>query len=133
MADEALQIEALWSGINDPTTGQSYSGAIVATFASGTSTAKAVFEDKGKTLPTAAGKSHASPSIRRFARELGVDLSSLAGSGRKGRIKKDDVKAFVKSIMAGGVKTAINARRRNARPTKPATVKNRTLSTTMNA
>jgi pyruvate dehydrogenase E2 component (dihydrolipoamide acetyltransferase) len=46
------------------------------------------------------GKSHASPSIRRFARELGVDLTRLAGSGRKGRITHDDVKSFVKGVIS---------------------------------
>lgn len=45
---------------------------------------------------------HASPSIRRFARELGVDLGRVAGTGRKGRILKEDVQGFVKQIMAGG-------------------------------
>jgi pyruvate dehydrogenase E2 component (dihydrolipoyllysine-residue acetyltransferase) len=46
-------------------------------------------------------KAHASPSIRRFARELGVDLGLVYGSGSKGRILKEDVKAFTKSIMSG--------------------------------
>ncbi len=46
-------------------------------------------------------KAHASPSIRRFARELGIDLGLVYGSGPKGRILKDDVKAFTKSIMSG--------------------------------
>ena len=45
-------------------------------------------------------KSHASPSIRRFARELGADLSLVNGSGRKGRITHDDVKAFVKGELS---------------------------------
>lgn len=45
---------------------------------------------------------HASPSIRRFARELGVDLGRVAGTGRKGRILKEDVQGFVKQVMAGG-------------------------------
>ena len=45
---------------------------------------------------------HASPSVRRFARELGVDLGKAKGSGLKGRVTEDDVKAFVKSLMAGG-------------------------------
>ncbi len=44
-------------------------------------------------------KSHASPSIRRFARELGADLSLINGSGRKGRITQDDVKAFIKGEL----------------------------------
>ncbi len=46
-------------------------------------------------------KAHASPSVRRFARELGVDLGLVYGSGPKGRILKEDVKAFTKSIMSG--------------------------------
>jgi pyruvate dehydrogenase E2 component (dihydrolipoyllysine-residue acetyltransferase) len=46
-------------------------------------------------------KAHASPSIRRFARELGVDLGLIYGTGTKGRILKEDVKAFTKSIMSG--------------------------------
>ena len=49
-----------------------------------------------------AGKAHASPSIRRFARELGVDLTKVSASGRKGRIVKSDVKAHVKNIMLNG-------------------------------
>ncbi len=44
-------------------------------------------------------KSHAGPSVRKLARELGVDLSKVKGSGRKGRIVEDDVKGFVKAIM----------------------------------
>ncbi|MFP4244741.1 MAG: dihydrolipoyllysine-residue acetyltransferase [Ectothiorhodospira sp.] len=47
-------------------------------------------------------KAHASPSVRRFARELGVDLGQVQGSGRKGRILKEDVQAFVKRSLARG-------------------------------
>ena len=43
---------------------------------------------------------HASPSVRRFARELGVDLARVTGSGFKGRISEDDVKAYVKKALA---------------------------------
>lgn len=42
---------------------------------------------------------HASPSVRRFARELGVDLTKVEGTGRKGRISMDDVRGFVKRAM----------------------------------
>jgi pyruvate dehydrogenase E2 component (dihydrolipoamide acetyltransferase) len=49
-----------------------------------------------------AGKAHASPSIRKFARELGVDLSRVPGTGPKGRINQQDVQNFVKGVMAGG-------------------------------
>ncbi len=48
---------------------------------------------------------HASPSIRKFARELGVPLAEVKGSGLKGRITQDDVQAFIKGVMAGDVKT----------------------------
>lgn len=52
--------------------------------------------------PKVATKSHASPSIRRFARELGVDLSMITGSSRKGRISKGDVTGFVKGLLTSG-------------------------------
>ncbi|MGA0186861.1 MAG: 2-oxo acid dehydrogenase subunit E2, partial [Burkholderiaceae bacterium] len=54
--------------------------------------------------PAAAGTGslpHASPSVRKFARELGVDLSRIQGSGPKGRITADDVRGFVKGVMSG--------------------------------
>ena len=58
--------------------------------------------------PTTAqvGLPHASPSIRRLARELGVPLTEVAGSGPKGRILQADVQGFVKGVMAGAVQTA---------------------------
>jgi pyruvate dehydrogenase E2 component (dihydrolipoamide acetyltransferase) len=46
-------------------------------------------------------KAHASPSVRRYARELGVDVALVAGSGPKGRITQADVQAFVKGVMSG--------------------------------
>jgi pyruvate dehydrogenase E2 component (dihydrolipoamide acetyltransferase) len=52
------------------------------------------------------GTAHASPSVRKFARELGVSLGSVRGSGEKGRILLDDVKAFVKLVMTGGAAVA---------------------------
>lgn len=48
-------------------------------------------------------KYHATPSVRSFSRELGVDLSKITGTGPKGRIKREDVSALVKSVMAEGV------------------------------
>jgi len=45
---------------------------------------------------------HASPSVRKFARELGVNLSRVKGSGPKGRITAEDVRGFVKQALAGG-------------------------------
>ncbi|HET9485071.1 MAG TPA: dihydrolipoyllysine-residue acetyltransferase [Xanthomonadales bacterium] len=54
--------------------------------------------DSSQVMPAAVP--HASPAIRRFARELGVDLSKVTGAGRKGRITKEDVQAFVKQALA---------------------------------
>jgi len=45
-------------------------------------------------------RAHASPSVRRFARELGVDLGRVSGTGLKGRITHEDVKSFVKGVLA---------------------------------
>ncbi|MEQ1629766.1 MAG: 2-oxo acid dehydrogenase subunit E2, partial [Gallionella sp.] len=45
-------------------------------------------------------KAHASPAIRRFARELGVDISQVPGGGDKGRVTKDDVQNYVKAVVS---------------------------------
>jgi pyruvate dehydrogenase E2 component (dihydrolipoamide acetyltransferase) len=55
--------------------------------------AEAVIDEK------AFSQAYASPSVRKFARELGADLGKIKGTGTKGRITPDDVKAFVKSIL----------------------------------
>lgn len=55
-----------------------------------------------ETSASPASLPHASPSVRKFARELGVDLSQVKGSGAKGRITQEDVQGFVKGIMQGG-------------------------------
>ena len=53
----------------------------------------------------AAGLPHASPSVRKFARELGVPLAEVKGTGLKGRITPDDVQAFTRSVMSGSLQT----------------------------
>jgi len=72
--------------------------------------------DPGDTLQVAAGlsralppvneegiaRAHASPSVRKFARELGADLMRIQGRGQKGRITEEDVKAYVKAALANG-------------------------------
>jgi pyruvate dehydrogenase E2 component (dihydrolipoamide acetyltransferase) len=69
-----------------------------------------------RTLPTAAlppheptapaaSLPHASPSVRKFARELGVPLEEVKGTGPKGRITQEDVQAFTKRVMTGEVQT----------------------------
>ena len=60
--------------------------------------------DANATLP--ANIPYASPAVRRFARELGADLIQVAGSGRGGRIVREDVTAFVKSILTGAARPA---------------------------
>ena len=55
--------------------------------------------EPGKIDEAAFRKAHASPSVRKFARELGVDLSKLSGSGRKNRITKEDVQSYVKQAV----------------------------------
>ncbi len=55
------------------------------------------------------GLPHASPSVRKFARELGVPLEEIKGSGPKGRITQEDIQAFTRQVMAGGVQTKAQA------------------------
>ena len=59
-------------------------------------------------MPVAAGNdvSHASPAVRKYARELGVNVTLVKGSGPKGRITQEDVQAFVKGVMSGATPTA---------------------------
>jgi pyruvate dehydrogenase E2 component (dihydrolipoamide acetyltransferase) len=59
---------------------------------------------------------HASPSVRRFARELGVPLEEVQGSGQKGRITPTDVQSFVKGVMAGTAQTAAQRAKASSAP-----------------
>ncbi|MGJ3704502.1 dihydrolipoyllysine-residue acetyltransferase [Variovorax sp. AFSI2.2] len=52
---------------------------------------------------------HASPSVRKFARELGVPLEEVKGSGPKGRITQEDVQSFTKAVMSGQASTKASA------------------------
>lgn len=54
-------------------------------------------------------RAHASPSVRKFARELGVDLGRVQGSGPKGRVLHEDVQGFVKSVMTSAVASSLAA------------------------
>ncbi len=62
--------------------------------------AQAPVAPEGRTAP---GRAHASPAIRKLARELGVDLSRVNGTGPHGRVLQEDVQRFVKEAMAGAV------------------------------
>ena len=67
-------------------------------------------EGRGEGVAAASGvKPHASPSVRKFARELGVDLTRVNASGPKGRILHEDVQGFVKGVMQGGAAPAAAA------------------------
>ncbi|MBU3557678.1 dihydrolipoyllysine-residue acetyltransferase [Polynucleobacter sp. Ross1-W9] len=59
--------------------------------------------------PVDAAVSHASPSVRKFARELGVTVTQVKGSGPKGRITQEDVQSFVKAAMSGGAASSAAA------------------------
>jgi pyruvate dehydrogenase E2 component (dihydrolipoamide acetyltransferase) len=61
----------------------------------------AVAAQKLEVPVSTAGLPHASPSVRKFARELGVDLTAVTGSGPKSRITQEDVQGFVKAALAG--------------------------------
>jgi len=64
-------------------------------------------------------KPHASPAVRRFARELGVDLGQVKGSGPKDRVLKEDVQAFVKQALTAGAPAAPSAGLPFALPAAP--------------
>jgi pyruvate dehydrogenase E2 component (dihydrolipoamide acetyltransferase) len=73
-----------------------------------TASASAAVPSAGKLeLPAStAGLPHASPSVRKFARELGVDLAFVKGTGVKERIVQEDIQNFVKQALAGGMGTS---------------------------
>ncbi|SDX03810.1 pyruvate dehydrogenase E2 component (dihydrolipoamide acetyltransferase) [Variovorax sp. YR634] len=61
------------------------------------------------TVVPSASLPHASPSVRKFARELGVPLEEVKGSGPKGRITQEDVQSFTKAVMSGQASTKASA------------------------
>jgi pyruvate dehydrogenase E2 component (dihydrolipoamide acetyltransferase) len=63
--------------------------------------APALIPARAESASSSDGASHASPSVRKFARELGVTIAQVKGTGPKGRISQEDVQAFVKSVMSG--------------------------------
>ncbi len=78
---------------------------VAAAVAAAPAEAKAALPVHQPTAPTGQ-LPHASPSIRKLARELGVPLTEVKGSGPKGRIVESDIQGFVKAVMAGTVQTA---------------------------
>jgi pyruvate dehydrogenase E2 component (dihydrolipoamide acetyltransferase) len=90
-----------------PATAPSATNGIAAT--NGTSNGSSLSGSNGASASAASAASastngpvHASPGIRRFARELGVSLNGVHGSGPNGRVTRDDVQGYVKRVLAGG-------------------------------
>ncbi|WP_424195261.1 dihydrolipoyllysine-residue acetyltransferase [Ampullimonas aquatilis] len=80
----------------------------------GTTVAQVAVTTQSRTVPavpetTSPGGAHASPSVRKFARELGVPIELVVGSGPKGRILEDDVRQFVKGAVAKSLQPAVPA------------------------
>ena len=73
-------------------------------------------ETRSASISSSSATIHASPSIRRYARELGVTLEQVIGSGPKGRIIKADVKAFIKTSMSSGDNTGGSGIRISSQP-----------------
>jgi pyruvate dehydrogenase E2 component (dihydrolipoamide acetyltransferase) len=67
----------------------------------------------------AAGLPHASPSVRKFARELGVPIDEVPGSGPKGRITAEDIQKFTYSVMSGATQTKAQAAKAPAAASGP--------------
>ena len=63
--------------------------------------APSVAASRTESVPATGSISHASPSVRKYARELGVDVNKVIGTSAKGRISQEDVQAYVKNIMTG--------------------------------
>jgi pyruvate dehydrogenase E2 component (dihydrolipoamide acetyltransferase) len=79
--------------------------AAVATASAAPVAVAAVAEPAHNPTVLVAGLPHASPSVRKFARELGVPLAEVKGTGLKGRITDKDIELFTQGVMSGAVKT----------------------------
>ncbi len=109
-----IEATGLATAASAPSSAPAHAGSVPA---SASAPAPSSVSTAEKALPTAALPAHeptvdkgvlphASPTIRKLARELGVPLGEVKGSGLKGRITQDDVHGFVKGVMAGSVQTA---------------------------
>ena len=89
--------------------GSAAPAAVSARVAAPTTAAVAVSAPAHNPGASTLGLPHASPSVRKFARELGVPLEEVKGNGPKGRITQEDVQAFTKAVMAGATQTKAQA------------------------
>lgn len=104
---DAIPVKASTAPASTPAPTSAPTQAVVpATPVEVSAVAPVVSADKPINAPVIGSASHASPSVRLFARELGVDLSRVTGSGHKGRITKEDVQGFIKAVMTGATKIA---------------------------
>jgi len=92
-----------------PATAPAPAAAPVAAPAPAASVAASAAPAHNPTATPAVGLPHASPSVRKFARELGVPLDEVKGSGQKGRITAEDIQKFTQSVMSGATQTRAQA------------------------
>ncbi len=97
------------AGVSAVASGSAAPAAVSAPVTAPTSAAAAVSAPAHNPGASTIGLPHASPSVRKFARELGVPLEEVKGNGPKGRITQDDVQAFTKAVMAGATQTKAQA------------------------
>ena len=100
----ALQLEG--AAAPAPATATRAVSAVTAAAPSAVPTAAPAAVAAHEPTASAGGLPHASPTIRRQSRELGVPLAEVKGSGPKGRITLEDLQGFVKGVMSGAVQTA---------------------------
>jgi pyruvate dehydrogenase E2 component (dihydrolipoamide acetyltransferase) len=100
-----------FTAVASAATASSASASAATPVASSVAASSAASPSAGKLeLPAStAGLPHASPSVRKFARELGVDLVRVKGTGAKERIVQEDIQNFVKQALAGGTASSASA------------------------
>jgi pyruvate dehydrogenase E2 component (dihydrolipoamide acetyltransferase) len=119
-ADTAAAPVAAPSLVSAPVVETAKPAIAAAPVTAGVSAIPAAVSNASAALPSHApgtsplGLPHASPSVRKFARELGVPLNEVKGSGNKGRITEDDVQSFTRSVMAGAVQTLAAAQNKTS-------------------
>ena len=112
-ASAQAAVTATHASTSGPAVAQAAAGnaasAAAATPATASTSAASPSAGKLELPVSTVGLPHASPSVRKFARELGVDLSLVKGTGAKERIVQEDIQNFVKQALAGGVVSSASA------------------------
>ncbi len=102
-AERAKPAEA--TSAASPSAAASSSGGTAASASAASSASQSAAPPHNPTSAPSGTLPHASPSVRKFARELGVPLAEVKGSGPKGRITEADIQGFTKAVMSGAVMT----------------------------